>query len=88
MNILLKGSNSQSYNLGSGIGYSVQNVIDMAQFVTRQKINFFNTKRREGDRAYLVADSRLARINLGWNPVYHELSTVIEYAWAWEIKNS
>jgi UDP-glucose 4-epimerase len=58
---LLSGAKSQSYNLGNGAGFSVQEVIDTAERVTGKKITVVNGPRREGDSARLVADSRLAQ---------------------------
>jgi UDP-glucose 4-epimerase len=83
---LLNGADSQSYNLGNGNGFSVQEVIDAAEQVTGRKIPVVNAPRRDGDPARLVADSRLAREKLGWQPQYAELATIIEHAWKWETR--
>jgi len=84
---LLNGEESQSYNLGNGNGFSVQEVIDTAEQVTGRKIPVVNSPRRDGDPARLVADSRLAREKLGWQPQYADLATIIEHAWKWEMKS-
>lgn len=84
---LMSGANSDSYNLGNGNGFSVQEVIDTAQKVTGRKIAVVNGPRRDGDPARLVADSRLAREKLGWRPQYGDLATIIEHAWRWEMRN-
>lgn len=84
---LLNGEDSQSYNLGNGNGFSVQEVIDTAEQVTGRKILVVNSSRRDGDPARLVADSRLAREKLGWQPQYADLATIIEHAWKWEMKS-
>ncbi len=81
---LMKGDDSQSYNLGNGHGFSVQEVIDTAEQVTGRKIPVVNAPRRDGDPARLVADSRKARDQLGWQPQYADLATIIEHAWQWE----
>jgi UDP-glucose 4-epimerase len=83
---LLGGADSQSYNLGNGNGFSVQEVIDTAEQVTGRKIPVVNGPRRDGDPARLVADSRLAREKLGWQPQYADLATIIEHAWKWETR--
>lgn len=83
---LINGADSQSYNLGNGNGFSVQEVIDTAERVTGRKILVVNGPRREGDPARLVADSRLAREKLGWQPQYADLATIIEHAWKWEMR--
>jgi UDP-glucose 4-epimerase len=84
---LMSGADSQSYNLGNGNGFSVQHVIDTAEQVTGRTIPVVNAPRREGDPARLVADSRLAREKLGWQPRYGDLGTIIEHAWRWEQKS-
>ena len=83
---LVNGADSQSYNLGNGNGFSVQQVIDTAEQVTGRKISVVNGPRRDGDPARLVADSRLAREKLGWQPQYADLATIIEHAWKWEMR--
>lgn len=83
---LMNGADSQSYNLGNGNGFSVQEVIDTAEQVTGRKISVVNGPRRDGDPARLVAESRLARKKLGWQPQYPDLATIIEHAWKWEIR--
>jgi UDP-glucose 4-epimerase len=84
---LLNGADSQSYNLGNGNGFSVQQVIDAAEQVTGLKIPVITQPRRDGDPARLVADSRLARDKLDWQPEYAELHTIIEHAWRWEVRS-
>ena len=83
---LMNGADSQAYNLGNGNGFSVQEVIDTAEKVTGRKIPVVNGPRRDGDPARLVADSRLAREKLGWQPQYADLATIIEHAWQWETR--
>lgn len=85
---LLNGANSQAYNLGNGNGFSVQEVIDTAAQVTGRKIPVVDAPRREGDPARLVADSTLARKQLGWQPQFADLATIIEHAWKWEIRGA
>jgi UDP-glucose 4-epimerase len=85
---LLGGAPSQAYNLGNGNGFSVQEVIDSAEQVTGRKIPVVDGSRRAGDPARLVADSRLAREKLGWQPKYADLGRIIEHAWAWEMKST
>jgi UDP-glucose 4-epimerase len=82
---LMNGADSQAYNLGNGNGFSVQEVIDTAEQVTGRKIPVVDAPRREGDPARLVADSTRARKQLGWQPQYVDLATIIEHAWKWEM---
>lgn len=83
---LLEGGASQFYNLGNGLGFSVQQVIDAAEKVTGRKIPVVDGPRREGDPVCLIGDSRRARDELGWNPQYADLHTILEHEWAWEQK--
>jgi UDP-glucose 4-epimerase len=71
------------YNLGSGSGYSVREVIEMARKVTGHAIPARETERRAGDLPVLVADSARIRSELGWQPKYDDVSKIIETAWRW-----
>lgn len=86
LNYLLGGGESARFNLGNGQGFSVQEVIDTARRVTGREIAVRYEARRPGDPARLVADSRLAREMLGWQPKRAELATIIADAWGWEQK--
>lgn len=83
---LLNGSESAAYNLGNGAGFSVKQVIDIAEEITGQRIPIVTGERRAGDPARLVADSKLAQTRLGWQPQYADLATIITHAWQWEKK--
>jgi UDP-glucose 4-epimerase len=85
---LINGADSQAYNLGNGNGFSVQEVINTAEQVTGRKISVVDVLRRQGDPARLVADSKLARKQLEWQPQYTDLATIIEHAWKWEIRGA
>jgi UDP-glucose 4-epimerase len=85
---LINGAESQAYNLGNGAGFSVQEVINTAEKVTGRDIQVVDDHRRAGDPARLVADSRLAREKLGWQPQYADLATIIEHAWQWEVRQT
>jgi UDP-glucose 4-epimerase len=84
LNHLLSGGASDSYNLGNGNGFSVSQVIDVAERVSGVTINVIDGPRREGDPAVLVADSSMATKVLGWTPNYSKLETIIEHAWNWQ----
>jgi UDP-glucose 4-epimerase len=84
---LINGGESQAYNLGNGNGFSVQEVIDTARLVTGREIRVVEEARRPGDAARLVADARLARESLGWQPKFSSLRVIIEHAWKWEIRS-
>ena len=79
---------SAAYNLGNGNGFSIREVIGIAEKVTGRKIAVTHGERRAGDAARLVADSRLAIAELGWTPRYADLAAIIEHAWKWERRHS
>jgi UDP-glucose 4-epimerase len=70
-------------NLGSGVGYSVQQVIEMCREVTGHAIPAVIGPRRPGDPPALVADSSLARRTLDWQCCYSDLRTIVTSAWNW-----
>lgn len=69
------------YNLGTGHGYSVQQVIDVVREVTQRPMQIVEGKRRPGDPAILVADPRAAMHELHWQPEYPQLQKMVEHAW-------
>ena len=81
---LVEENKSSAYNLGNGNGFTVQEVIDSAIRVTGRAINVVDAARRGGDPAVLVADSSLARKELGWEPRFADLDTIVRHAWQWE----
>ncbi len=70
------------YNLGSGKGYSVLDVIKVARRVTGKDIRVSICLRRAGDPAMLVASADKAREELSWQP-HFDLESIIESAWRW-----
>lgn len=76
------GSN-KVFNLGTGAGFSVREVIDHAGTVTNRHVPVFESERRAGDCTKLVSDSELARVELGWNPKLSSLRHMITDAWRW-----
>ncbi|MEL6307800.1 MAG: UDP-glucose 4-epimerase GalE [Chloroflexota bacterium] len=79
----LKDGDSRVYNLGSGTGYSVREVIETVRKVTGHTIPAVEGERRAGDLPVLVADSSKIREELGWSPEFDNLHTIIETAWHW-----
>jgi UDP-glucose 4-epimerase len=79
----LKDGKSRVYNLGSGTGYSVREVIETVRKVTGHEIPVVEGGRRAGDLPVLVADSSRIRKELGWQPEFDNLHTIIETAWHW-----
>lgn len=80
---LRKTSESGTYNLGNGNGFSVKEVVDIARKVTGHEIPAELAPRREGDPAILIASSKKAINELGWTPKYNSLEQIIESAWNW-----
>jgi len=78
---------SASYNLGSGEGFSVRQVIDIARKVTGTPIPAVVREARPGDPPRLVASSHKITSELGWRPKYPRLQPIIESAWAWHQKH-
>ena len=70
-------------NLGSGVGYSVMQVINACRKVSGQSIPAVNSPRRAGDPAKLIADSALAKTLLDWQPKYTTIEQIVETAWNW-----
>jgi UDP-glucose 4-epimerase len=75
------------YNVGSGSGYSVREVIETARNVTGQRIPVIESARRAGDPARLVAASEKIRRELGWKPQHDNLYDIISSAWEWHQKH-
>ena len=71
------------YNLGSGNGYSVREVIETARQVTGHPIPVQELPRRPGDSARLVASSEKIKRELGWKPEHDNLHEIISSAWEW-----
>lgn len=80
---LFEGCQSNVYNLGNSVGYSVRQVIKIAEEVSKRKINFNECDRREGDPAVLVADAKKIKQQLGWKPRFESLRDIVETAWQW-----
>ena len=80
---LNNGGESDIFNLGNGVGYSVREVIETARKVTGHPIPATETSRRAGDPARLVASSEKAKSVLGWKPVHDSLEEIISSAWNW-----
>ena len=74
---------SEIFNLGSGEGYSVKEMIEAARRVTGHKIPAQVTPRRSGDPARLIASSDKAKKQLGWSPKHTDIEDIIASAWAW-----
>lgn len=78
-------SSLEVYNLGSAAGFSVREVVEAARKVTGRAIPARVVKRRMGDPPVLVASSRRARRELGWQPSHSKLEQMLADAWAWKL---
>jgi UDP-glucose-4-epimerase GalE len=85
---LSKPSKSEFINLGANTGYSVLEVIQKAEQITGQKVNYRSKLRREGDVPMLMSSNEKALRLLGWTLQYSDLKTIIETAWNWHKKSS
>lgn len=74
---------SRTYNLGNGHGFTVREVIETCRQVTGHPIPAQVGPRRPGDPAVLIASSEKIRRELGWEPQYPDLHTIVEHAWEW-----
>jgi UDP-arabinose 4-epimerase len=83
MERLRSGALKPAYNLGTGRGYSVKEVIAAARRATNLTIPVAHGPRRPGDPARLVADASAARTDLGWTPALADIEEIIATAWRW-----
>lgn len=81
MEQLWEGKPSCCFNLGNGNGFSVREVILAAEKITKIPVKAVVGKRRGGDASILVADSKKAFKELGWEPKYPDLEKMITHAW-------
>ena len=83
---LNEGWPNAAYNLGTGRGYSVKEVLQAIAAETGENFRAPTGLRREGDPAELIADASLGRSELGWNPHRSDLQTIVRTAWAWHLR--
>ena len=81
---LIKNQKSDIFNIGNNKGFSVKEIIRMAEKVTQSKIPYEITSRRKGDPSELIADNKKISENLNWSANYSDLQTILETAWEWE----
>jgi len=80
---LINGGESIQCNLGTGVGISVKEIIDIAEDVTGKKVPVTYGERRSGDPAHLIADPSRAKELLGWEAEHKDARSMIETAWKW-----
>jgi UDP-glucose 4-epimerase len=84
--LALKSTRSAFYNLGTGGGTSVREVIESCRKITGHKIPTVEKPRRPGDPAWLIAASEKIERELGWRPRFQNIDAIIESAWRWHQK--
>ena len=84
--LALGATASGFYNLGTGGGSSVREVVAACRKITGRKIDTIEKPRRPGDPPRLIASSEKIKNELGWRPRFQSLDTIIESAWAWHQK--
>ena len=82
---LESGGTSAAFNLGTGRGHSVRQVISAVERASGRKVPFEDLPRRAGDPAELVADAREAVRRLAWDPRHSDLPSIVQTAWNWHI---
>ena len=80
---LEEGGPNEIFNLGTGSGFSVREVITYAGLMAKRQINVVEGERRPGDCAKLISGSQLARTKLGWDPKRSTLECMLSDAWRW-----
>ncbi|HEV2339144.1 MAG TPA: UDP-glucose 4-epimerase GalE [Patescibacteria group bacterium] len=78
---------SDSINLGTGIGYSNREILDMVQKVSGKMLSIIEVSRRLGDPPIVYADNNKAKSVLGFSPRYSDLESIVRTAWDWQMKH-
>jgi UDP-glucose 4-epimerase len=85
---LLQGKPSDNFNLGTGQGYTVMEVVEKARQISKRSIVKKASPRRPGDPPVLLASNEKATEALGWRPQIESLPDIIASAWEWHRKRS
>ena len=84
LNYLLNKNKSEIFNIGSGRGFSVKEIIFNSEKVTKKKLFFRIVKPRAGDPEILLASNNKIKRILKWKPKLSSISSIIKSAWSWE----
>lgn len=79
--------NNLTINLGTGVGYSVKEIVNLVEFVTGKRVSFTFDERRKGDPSHLVADISFAKGYLNYAPK-HNITSIIQTAYNWHEKQT
>ena len=85
--LAVESEKSDFYNLGTGGGTSVREVIETCKTITGRDIKAVEKPRRAGDPPRLIAASEKIRAELGWAPRFQNIVPIVESAWAWHVKH-
>jgi UDP-glucose 4-epimerase len=85
--LAVQSDKSDFYNLGTGGGTSVREVIETCKKITGRDIKAVEKPRRAGDPPRLIAASDKIRDELGWTPRFQNIVPIVESAWAWHVKH-
>ena len=85
---LLNGARSSVYNIGTGRGHSVKQVLETVRKVTGRNVTTIAQGVRSGDPAILIADAARICSELGWQPRFEDLEAIIQTTWAWHQKQA
>ena len=83
---MIQGGNSDFFNLGTGKGHSVFQIIKTVEQITKKEINYMPMNRREGDPAILVASNKKAITELGWETSFSDIKNIVQTALNWHLK--
>ncbi|MGO3042082.1 UDP-glucose 4-epimerase GalE [Ancrocorticia populi] len=83
LDYLIDGGESNVFNLGSGTGFSVNEMVEVARAVTGDPIPVEIAPRRAGDPAQLIASAAKAKDTLGWKPRFDDVHSIVASAWKW-----
>jgi UDP-glucose 4-epimerase len=83
LELITQSQNSNYYNLGTGNGHSNREVIDMVKKISGIDFKVEEVPRRPGDPAAIFADNQKAKKELGFDPKYSDLETIVKTAWEW-----
>jgi UDP-glucose 4-epimerase len=86
INKLLKDKGMFIYNVGTGNGYSNKEVVEMVKKVSGKDLKTEMLARRPGDADTLIADASKIKTELGFDPKYSDLETIVKTAWEWHKK--
>lgn len=87
LNLIGRRDGATAINLGSARGASVREIIALAEGITGRGIPVQSAPRRAGDPPRLIADAALARSELGWEPRWSDLDTILRTAWTWHSRS-